>query len=77
MHALKVNDQTELRMIEHQHCGALFKLLDANREYLRVWHPWVDTMQAIGAVERAVATWQQQYSNKRGAYAGIWYNGNL
>ena len=34
-------------------------------------------MLAIGAVERAVATWHQQYASKRGAYAGIWFNGHL
>ena len=41
----KVNEQTELRLIERQHGDELFKLIDSNREYWRQWHPWLPDRQ--------------------------------
>lgn len=42
---LSVNDQTELRLIERGHAEELFQLFASNREHLRRWHPWIDTVR--------------------------------
>ncbi len=68
-----VDEQTELRLIDREHCGELFKLFEANRQYLRRWHPWVDHLTSVAAVERAVTSWQQLYGNKRACHVGIWF----
>jgi ribosomal-protein-serine acetyltransferase len=72
-----VNEQTELRLVERQHSQELFALFDSNREHLRRWHPWVDLIDSVGLVEKNIASWQQQYANNRGFYAGIWFNGQF
>jgi ribosomal-protein-serine acetyltransferase len=72
-----VNDQLELRLIDRRHAGELFTLMDSNREHLRRWHPWVDTISSTTDVEDAVTTWQQQYANHRGMYTGIWFHEEL
>jgi ribosomal-protein-serine acetyltransferase len=72
-----VNDQTELRLIEHQHAGQLLKLLDSNREHLRPWLPWVDLLRQQGDVAKAITVWLQQYANNRGFWAGIWFKGRF
>jgi len=77
MFCCKVNEQIELRLIDRQHSAELFKLLDANRGHIRRWHPWVDLINSVAMVEKAVTNWQQQYTNNRGFYAGIWFKGSF
>jgi ribosomal-protein-serine acetyltransferase len=72
-----INKPTELRLIDLPQTGELFQLLEANREYLRRWHPWVDQLRQPGDVERAITVWRQQEANQRGFYAGIWHQGRL
>ena len=73
----KVNEETELRLIERQQAAELLQLLESNREYLRRWHPWVDVLKTPGDVERIIAAWQQQLANNRGIFAGIWFRGHF
>ena len=73
----KVNELIELRQIDTPHGEELFKLLDANRDYLRIWHPWVDTLHSAADVARVINVWQQQYASHRGVAAGIWFKGQF
>jgi ribosomal-protein-serine acetyltransferase len=75
--ALEVNSQTELSLIESRHSDQLFSLIDSNREHLRPWHPWVDTLGSASHVEKSISNWQQQYSSGRACYYGIWHRGQL
>jgi ribosomal-protein-serine acetyltransferase len=77
MFCLNVNEHAELRLIDGQHAEELFRLLDANREHLRRWHPWVDSMRSVPDVDKAIGVWQQQYANNRGFCAGIWFKGRF
>ncbi len=72
-----VDEQTELRLIDREHSGELFRLFEANRQYLRRWHPWVDHLTSVAAVERAITSWQQLYGNKRACHAGVWFKGQF
>ncbi|HSY18919.1 MAG TPA: GNAT family protein [Candidatus Acidoferrales bacterium] len=72
-----VNQQTMLRVIEPQHGPELFRLLEANRDHIRRWHPWVDILRSENNVSHAIAAWQQQDANEQGFYAGIWHDGRL
>jgi ribosomal-protein-serine acetyltransferase len=72
-----VDDQTEVRLIDLDHAAELFKLFEANRQYLRRWHPWVDHLNSVPAVERAITSWQQLYSDKLACHAGVWFKGRL
>jgi ribosomal-protein-serine acetyltransferase len=77
MFSLRINEQTELRLMERHHAGDLFKTIDLNRAYLREWHPWVDVLRSVSDAEKVIAAWHQQYANHRGFYAGIWFNGQF
>jgi len=72
-----VDEQIELRLIDGQETEILFRLFESNREYLRRWHPWIDTLQSVADVEQLIANWQQQQVNGGGNYNGIWFKGNL
>ncbi len=39
---IKINEEIELRASDISFTSALFQLIDQQREYLRVWLPWVD-----------------------------------
>lgn len=77
MFSAKVNEHTELRLMDRQHGAELFQLIEANREYLRRWHPWVDLMRTPADADKMIGVWQQQYANQRGFYAGIWFQGRF
>jgi ribosomal-protein-serine acetyltransferase len=73
----RVNEQTELRLIDRQHAAELFKLVDSNRGHLRRWQPQLDFLRSVGDAERAITVWQQQSAVNRAIYAGIWFNGRF
>ena len=74
---IAVNQQAELLIMQPQHGGELFQCLQANRNHLRPWHPWVDILNSETDVNRAIATWQQQHAQSLGFYAGIWCDKKL
>uniref|UniRef100_UPI0026312906 GNAT family N-acetyltransferase n=1 Tax=uncultured Meiothermus sp. TaxID=157471 RepID=UPI0026312906 len=42
MFAHRLDEDSELRLLQAHHAEALFALTDANRKHLRRWLPWVD-----------------------------------
>ncbi len=77
MFSHRVNEQTELRLIDRQHAGELFRVVDANREHLRRWQPQLDCLRSAGDADRVITVWQQQSSVNRAIYAGIWFDGRF
>jgi ribosomal-protein-serine acetyltransferase len=73
----KVNGQIDLRLIQHPHCRELFRVMDANRNHLRPWHPWIDLIRSTTDLDRFITGWLQQFSQNRGFHAGIWHEGEL
>ena len=41
MFTLQIDDDLSLRLLEERHAESLFRLIDANREHLGRWFPWV------------------------------------
>jgi ribosomal-protein-serine acetyltransferase len=73
----KLNDETELGLLETIHSKAVFELVDRNREHLRRWLSWVDETQSESD---ALATRKKQLHNfaENGSIvAGIWHCGSL
>jgi len=77
MFSRAVNEDTELRLIDRQHTEEVYKIIAANREHVRKWHPWVDLILSTAAMDRAIGNWLQQHANNRGFYAGIWHRGRF
>jgi ribosomal-protein-serine acetyltransferase len=73
----QVNTRTEMRLIGPQHTGALFSLVEANREHLRAWHPWVDNVRSVEDIGKLISAWEQQHAKNRGFCAGIMYDNKL
>ena len=39
---LIVDDHSELELLNQDHAEELFELIEANREFLKQWLPWLD-----------------------------------
>ncbi len=77
MFSLKINPQTELRLIVLSDAGDLFSLIDSNRAHLRPWHPWVDNIRSMDDAKKLISTWEQQNANNRGFCAAILFDGRF
>jgi ribosomal-protein-serine acetyltransferase len=77
MFCSKVNQRTELRLIDRGHQPELFRLVEANREYLRCWHPWVDRVHSEEDAGKMISAWEQQNTSGRGFCAAISFDGLL
>ena len=47
MFTYKIDEHTELRLLEHRHAEQLFQLTDQSRESLREWLPWIDFTRTV------------------------------
>ena len=45
--SIRVDDEILLDSVAEGHAEALFQLVDANREHLRVWLPWLDANRSV------------------------------
>ncbi len=73
----KINPGLELRLIRPQDAPALFEIVEANREKLRVWLPWVDATRKLADTEKYIATALRENEKTRAFTCGIWANGRL
>ncbi|KGR78930.1 GNAT family N-acetyltransferase [Ureibacillus sinduriensis] len=77
MFRYKINDETELRLLEVRHSESLFSLTDQSRMYLREWLPWVDFTKTISDSKQFIEGTMKHFCNNNGFQAGIWYKGEL
>lgn len=77
MLSLKIDDMTELRLLQDEHAAALFALTNQNRAYLREWLPWVDDTRTPEDTRRFIRAGLRQMENENGFHMGIWYQANL
>jgi ribosomal-protein-serine acetyltransferase len=70
--SLKLADDLELRLLEEQHAGEVFALVDKNRQYLRQWLPWLDTNMSLNDTRVFIKNALDHFANNAGLVAGIW-----
>jgi ribosomal-protein-serine acetyltransferase len=69
----------EIRLQHHQteDAEALFNLVDANRDHLSPWMPWVCTTQSVADQLSFVQRCQTQFVDGKGFNGGIYWRGVL
>ncbi|MBI1248633.1 GNAT family N-acetyltransferase [bacterium] len=60
-----------LELLEPQHAAEIFAVVDANREHLRPWMPWVDSTVSVADVEAFISTTLTQVANNDGFQTAI------
>ncbi len=73
----KIDDETELRLIELRHTEELFLLTEQNRQHLREWLPWVDSSSSYEDTARFIKSALEQFTQNLGFQAGVWHQGKL
>ncbi len=77
MFSYVIDDDTSLKMLEIRHAAELFNLIQANRDNLREWLPWLDGIQKVDDVRLFIESTIKQYCGNDGFTAGIFYKGNI
>jgi ribosomal-protein-serine acetyltransferase len=67
----RINDRLELRLLQLNDAEELFTLTDANRDYLRVWLPWVDRIKVVADTQGFIESRIELFANNRGLTAAI------
>lgn len=72
-----IDDQLDLRLLQPYNDQELFALIDANRDHLKEWLPWLDynvkVEDSLGFIERSL----KEYAEGLCINCGIWYEDKL
>lgn len=77
MFAQRVRDEVSLRWLGLHHGEALFRLIDASREYLRPWFPWMDSTREPEDTKKFIREALRGMAEGREAHFGIWVDGQI
>ena len=75
MFRLALDDMSELRLLEPHHAQELFAAVDANREALRQWLPWVDASKTVADTREFIEDSLRKLTNQQAVTAGVWSEG--
>ena len=78
MFTLKVDHEIELQLLQIKDSSELFELVQRNRDSLRRWLPWVDSMVPTLQYKTIIPEWLKQYRDNKVVFqAGIRFKGKL
>ncbi|WFD11941.1 GNAT family N-acetyltransferase [Tepidibacter hydrothermalis] len=72
-----IDEDIELRILEEKHTEEDYLLIDKNRDYLRQWLPWLDSIQSCEDVNKFIKSCLEQFSKNEDFTVGIWYRGDF
>ncbi len=73
----KVNDELSLRLLEYRHAQPLFDLIQANKEYLGQWLPFIKWTNSVTDTHQFIESGLKQFYENNGLQAGLWYHDTL
>ena len=74
---IRIDEETELRILEERHAREVAELVDQNRTSLRKWLPWVDDSRSVEDSRAFIRSSLQQFAQNEGFQMGIWYRDYL
>ena len=72
-----INENLKLELINESHAQEVYNLTDKNREYLRVWLPWVDSTNSVSDTSDFIKISKEQFDNNNGFQLIIKYNNEV
>jgi ribosomal-protein-serine acetyltransferase len=75
--SLRVSDSIFLRQLSEDDVNELTDLIDANRQHLREWLPWLDNSTTVTDTARFIGRAIEQAEDNNGLTLGILYEGKL
>lgn len=77
MFTFKIDDKTELKMLDLQDAQQVYDLTIRSKDTLREWLPFIDYTKSIGDTQNFIQSTMKQFSENNGVQAGIWYEGKI
>lgn len=77
MFPLKIDESTELRVLEIQDAETVFALIQGNRAYLDSWLRWSGRIQTLEDTQNLIQRFAQKFKDGDGFHAGIWHENQL
>jgi ribosomal-protein-serine acetyltransferase len=74
---LRVDKEIELQLFQPQDSPKLYQLIEDNRDHLREWLPWVESITSRFHCDTLISHWLQQYQENNSLNLGIKYNREL
>lgn len=69
---IELGSDASLQLMQEMHAGQLFELIEQNREYLRVWLPWLDTNISLEDSRHFIQSVCEQYEKGLGPQFTLW-----
>ncbi|MDQ6760546.1 MAG: GNAT family N-acetyltransferase [Acidobacteriota bacterium] len=77
MFRLSLRDGVYLQLMEERHAEAVYSVVDADREHLRTWLPWVDQSRSSECTRQFIRGALEQFAHSQGLSAAIWVQGEV
>ncbi len=77
MFKIQIEPALHLELLQLVHSEELFALVDANREYLRKWLPWLDDSKSVDDSKSFISRTMQQFADDLGFQIGIFSQDEL
>jgi ribosomal-protein-serine acetyltransferase len=74
---IKIDHTTELRLLDERDAAPIYRLINANRSYLRAWLPWIDYTQSVEDERTFIRNVRIQYQNNHSFTCAIWHEGQI
>ncbi|MBI1358021.1 MAG: GNAT family N-acetyltransferase [Acidobacteria bacterium] len=75
MFSMPLGEGLELRLLEPRHAEEVFEAVDANRERLREWLPWVDHARSPNDTRGFLSMQMARLAHGEAMTAGVWVDG--
>lgn len=75
--AHRIDDVTELVLLDLRHADEMFELVDKNREHLGPWLPWVDDEASSAEAKGFIRDMLYKFASGTDLVLGISHQGNL
>lgn len=74
---LVIDDRLVLRVLEPSEGPELYRVVEANRDHLREWLPWVDHTRKAAHSEQFIGRLHAAFAERQAAHYGIFLDGEL
>lgn len=71
---IKISEKLSLKLRKIEDSNLVFNVVDANREYLKKWLPWVNATLSSKDTEKYILLCIDKFKNKETVDFGIWYD---
>ena len=73
----RIDEYTELRLLEMHHAEQLFNLVSANYSHISDWMFWLNENYSIEDAQKHIKKHAESFANNEGFETGIWLKGEL